>query len=57
MLGNRALIIFLFGVSFGLDARFGVQDLALQGEPPVESPALAPPAAGFFFGGRGLNAS
>ena len=36
----------------GLDARFGVQDLALQGEPPVESPALAPPAAGFFFGPR-----
>ena len=36
----------------GLDARFGVQDLALRGEPPVESPALAPPAAGFFFGPR-----
>jgi hypothetical protein len=33
----------------GLDARFGVQDLAHRGEPPVESPALAPPAAGFFF--------
>ena len=37
----------------GLDARFGVQDLALQGEPPVESPALAPPAAGLFIAGRG----
>src|SRR6476619_3734096 len=39
----------------GLDARFGVQDLALRGEPPVESPALAPPAAGFFFGARALS--
>ena len=39
----------------GLDARFGVQDLALQGEPPVESPALAPPAAGFFFGACALS--
>jgi hypothetical protein len=31
------------------DARLGVQDLVvLLGEPPVESPAPAPPAAGFF---------
>jgi hypothetical protein len=30
-----------------LDARFGIQDFTLQGEPPVKSPAKAPPAAGF----------
>jgi hypothetical protein len=31
------------------DARLGVQYLVvLLGEPPVESPAPAPPAAGFF---------
>ena len=27
----------------------------LRGEPPVEGPALAPPAAGFFFGARAPN--
>jgi hypothetical protein len=37
---------------FSNDARFGVQDVPNLGEPPVENPAPAPPAAGFFFDSR-----
>ena len=47
MLGNGALIIFSSPCHLSCDARLGVQDLVvLLGEPPVESPAPAPPAAG-----------
>jgi hypothetical protein len=40
---------FVAACHMGFDARFGVQDLALLGEPPVEAPP-GPTRGGVFFG-------
>ena len=49
--GNRARTFFAAACHMCFDARFGVQDLALLGEPPVEAPPRPHLRRGFLWSG------